>query len=174
MDDHRTMPRGVVETLLQRRELWRGGPAAWDPMPSLAGHSAMPLFVELVRSTKSEQRQRAERNPAILPAMASLAAEAAALMVPARAAMIVEAASRLMTHYSRRALSDVQGRAWAEDWVEDLDDLPEDIVTASCRAYRRSGQIAAPTSGTVLSLATPVMDARRLYHRTMEALARGR
>ena len=49
----------------------------------------------------------------------------------------------------------------AEDWLEDLAHLPEDVIDAACAGWRRAENKFAPTPGHLLAIANPILVVRR-------------
>jgi len=57
----------------------------------------------------------------------------------------------LFLHYPARALSQAEhGLIWA-DWIDDLADVPVDLLASACRMWRRSSERFAPTPGQLLA-----------------------
>ncbi len=93
----------------------------------------------------------------ILP-VAKLLAASLAPAKPARAAQLI---TRLIGHYPQQAMADDIRAGLAEDWLEDLAHLPEDIIDAACTGWRRAENKFAPTPGHLLALANPILVVRR-------------
>jgi hypothetical protein len=85
----------------------------------------------------------------------------AASLIPAKPARAAQLITRLIGHYPQQALSDDIRAGIAEDWLEDLAHLPEDVIDAACAAWRRAENKFAPTPGQLLAIANPIVTIRR-------------
>lgn len=90
-----------------------------------------------------------EADIPMLRAMREAATSANRPVTPAKAMELLE---RLFQHYPPKALNaDAQKAAWI-DWLEDVADLPEDVLADACRAWRRADNRFAPSPGQLLAL----------------------
>ena len=85
----------------------------------------------------------------------------AASLVPAKPARAARLITRLIGHYPQQAVSDDIRAGIAEDWLEDLAHLPEDVIDAACAGWRRAENKFAPTPGQLLAIANPIVTIRR-------------
>ena len=69
--------------------------------------------------------------------------------------------TRLIGHYPQHTLADDIRAGIAEDWLEDLAHLPEDVIDAACAGWRRAENKFAPTPGQLLAIANPIVTIRR-------------
>jgi hypothetical protein len=81
----------------------------------------------------------------------------------------------LFLHYPARALSLAESAVIWADWVEDLCDLPEDVLSSACRMWRRSSERFAPSPGQLLAkVGGPKhwgLERRAFVRRAIEVLA---
>ena len=85
----------------------------------------------------------------------------AASLVPAKPARAAQLITRLIGHYPQQAIADDIRAGIAEDWLEDLAHLPEDVIDAACAGWRRAENKFAPTPGQFLAIANPIVTIRR-------------
>jgi len=82
-------------------------------------------------------------------------------LAPARPERAANLITRLIGHYPQQPLPEEVRKAVAEDWLEDLAHLPEDIIDAACAGWRRAENRFAPTPGHILAIANPILASRR-------------
>ncbi len=85
----------------------------------------------------------------------------AASLIPAKPARAAQLITRLIGHYPQQAMADDIRAGIAEDWLEDLAHLPEDVIDAACAGWRRAENKFAPTPGQFLAIANPIVTVRR-------------
>ncbi|MBW7057524.1 hypothetical protein KY389_12610 [Paracoccus bogoriensis] len=84
-----------------------------------------------------------------------------ASLTPAKPERIAQLVTRLIGHYPQQPLPEDVRKGVAEDWLEDLGHLPEDIIDAACAGWRRAENKFAPTPGHLLAIANPIFASRR-------------
>jgi hypothetical protein len=84
-------------------------------------------------------------------ALRAYVAEARRLTVPAEPTSIVAHVERLGLHYPQPRLEPAHHALRWDDWLEDLADVPEDVLIAACRIWRRSNERFAPSPGQLLA-----------------------
>lgn len=90
-------------------------------------------------------------SEAEIPALRAFLAEAERLCRPARPEVVVLHVERLNRHYPAPGLDEAAQAARWEDWIEDFADVPEDVLVAACRTWRRSSARFAPSPGQLLA-----------------------
>jgi hypothetical protein len=84
---------------------------------------------------------------------------------------VATAILRLQAHYWRPDFSPAQAKELYADYIEDLADLPPDILDAAIGQYRRDPERKFfPRTGELLGLAAPLLEERR---RAVARLERG-
>ena len=138
-------------------ELPREKPSTTNPLPAIAAMPGTPLLKKLIAQGLRRPTPTPDEVALILP-VARLLAASLAPAKPARAAQLI---TRLVGHYPQQVLSDDIRAGLAEDWLEDLAHLPEDIIDAACAGWRRAENKFAPTPGHLLAIANPILVVRR-------------
>lgn len=86
-----------------------------------------------------------------LPALRSYLSEAQRWARPVHEDQAIRLLEGLFLHYPARALSVAESAVIWADWVEDLGELPEDVLSSACRMWRRSSERFAPSPGQLLA-----------------------
>jgi hypothetical protein len=97
--------------------------------------------------------------------MASAARALSASLTPAKPSEIASLIEDLAWHYPRQDRPDGARKSLARDWLRDVGHLPADIIDAACTAWRRDANSFAPTPGHILTLAAPILQARKFWAR---------
>lgn len=100
--------------------------------------------------------------------MQQLEAELAPSCRPASVLEIAAVVERLFAHYFRPDMPDGAAANRLDDWYDDLDGLPLDVLQATARDWRRSDAKYAPTPGQFLAKAS------RYHHPRRNALGMAR
>jgi hypothetical protein len=132
-------------------------PNATNPLPAIAAMPGTPLLKKLIGQGPRRPTPTPDEVALVLP-VAKLLAAALAPAKPARAAQLI---ARLVGHYPQQAMADDIRAGIAEDWLEDLAHLPEDVIDAACAGWRRAENKFAPTPGQFLAIANPIVTIRR-------------
>jgi len=132
-------------------------PSTTNPLPAIAALPGTPLLKKLIGHGPRKPTPTPDEIALIQPVTKLLAASLAPAK-PARAAQLI---TRLIGHYPQQAQSDDIRAGIAEDWLEDLAHLPEDVIDAACAGWRRAANKFAPTPGQLLAIANPIVTIRR-------------
>ena len=97
-------------------------------------------------------------------------AKAAAQAIPgwltaARDEEIAVAYERLANHYPHLRRSRHEAERAIEDWLDDLADIPADLIREACRLWRNSEAERFPTPGQLKALVVPMLDHRKALAR---------
>lgn len=131
-------------------------PTPDNPAPTLA---SMPLHAWLIGGGPNELA--AKVTPDMLPSLRAYQTEAARITSGCDdPAFVLGHIVRLMAHYPPTASSARLDELRWDDWVEDLGDIPADLIEAGCRLWRSSGETWAPTPGRFLEKLKPMIDMR--------------
>jgi hypothetical protein len=95
-----------------------------------------------------------------VPALRQLEAELEPACRPASVLEIAAVVERLFAHYFRPDMPDSAAANRLDDWYDDLDGLPVDVLQATARDWRRSDAKYAPTPGQFLAKAKRYADPR--------------
>lgn len=106
-----------------------------------------------------------------LPAVKAYAKEAARLMLPAPDAEAVKMLDRLFKHYPQTHLHESEHADRWDDWLDDLEDVPLDVLDMACTRWRRSTQRFAPTPGQLLDKVSEILFARKVFAKRAAELA---
>lgn len=118
----------------------------------------LSAWMERANAWPSDIPKDAPTIAALRRARTTLTAKLAPPPVPETAALL----TRLSTHYWRPDLAPSQVRAMIEDYVEDLRDVPLDILAECCRRWRIDARNKFfPRPGELLALARPLVGDRK-------------
>lgn len=121
-------------------------PEADSRHPRLEG---LELHSRLLNSVPREVAKRMTAED--IPALRSYLSEAKALARPVGETEAIRTLEALFLHYPARALSQAEhGLIWG-DWIDDLADIPADMLASACRMWRRSSERFAPSPGQLLA-----------------------
>jgi len=132
-------------------------PSTTNPLPAIAAMPGTPLLKKLIGHGPRRPTPTPEEIALIQPVTKLLAAS----LTPAKPARAAQLITRLIGHYPQQALADDIRAGIAEDLLEDLAHLPEDVIDAACAGWRRAENKFAPTPGQVLAIANPIVTIRR-------------
>ena len=132
-------------------------PSTTNPLPAIAAMPGTPLLKKLIGHGPRRPTPTPDDIALIQPVTKLLAAS----LIPAKPARAAQLITRLIGHYPQQVLGDDIRAGLAEDWLEDLAHLPEDIIDAACAGWRRGENKFAPTPGHLLALANPILVVRR-------------
>ena len=132
-------------------------PSTTNPLPAIAAMPGTPLLKKLIGHGPRRPTPTPEEIALIQPVTKLLAAS----LVPAKPARAAQLITRLIGHYPQQAMADDIRAGIAEDWLEDLAHLPEDVIDAACAGWRRAENKFAPTPGQFLAIANPIVTIRR-------------
>lgn len=143
-------------------------PSKDDPAPTLTSrelHKRLQIAVphELVRAKVVTQ--------ADLPALRSYRDEAVRLCAPATEEQIMFHVGKLALHYPQPDLAEGANKSRWNDWFDDFADVPEDVLAAACRDWRRSPSRFAPSPGQLLELCVGFKIRRLLANRAELAIS---
>jgi len=85
------------------------------------------------------------------------------LCKPATPKEIAGRIEALTVHYWDRQRDEASSRIYVRDWVDDMGEVPADILEAACVAWRRSDARFMPTPGQLLKLAGEIQYWREFY-----------
>ena len=109
-------------------------PSTTNPLPAIAAMPGTPLLKKLIGHGPRRPTPTPEEIALIQPVTKLLAAS----LDPAKPARAAQLIIRLIGHYPQQAMSDDIRAGIAEDWLEDLAHLPEDVIDAACAGWRRA------------------------------------
>lgn len=132
-------------------------PSAANPLPATTAMPGTPLLRRLI----AQGRRRSTPTPEEVELIRPVATLLLASLAPARPERAANLITRLIGHYPQQPLPEEVRKAVAEDWLEDLAHLPEDIIDAACAGWRRAENRFAPTPGHILAIANPILASRR-------------
>ena len=132
-------------------------PSITNPLPAIAALPGTPLLKKLIGHGPRRPTPTPEEIALIQPVTKLLVAS----LVPAKPARAAQLITRLIGHYPQQAQSDDIRAGIAEDWLEDLAHLPEDVIDAACTGWRRAENKFAPTPGQLLAIANPIVTIRK-------------
>lgn len=94
------------------------------------------------------------------------------VLTPATDAQVGRELDRLFSHYPRPDHSaDAEAGRWA-DWMDDLADMPHDLLSLACQKWRRSTARWSPTPGQLRAQVEGMLAMRKAFlRRAEEALA---
>lgn len=129
------------------------------PVPSVTNQ---PLLQSLLAGGFYRDRiKRGEFTTAQLADLHRLVEQLEPLNVPASVLEIAAVVERLFAHYFRPDMPDNAAANRLDDWYDDLEGLPLDVLQATARDWRRSSAKYAPTPGQFLEKAARYHDPRR-------------
>lgn len=149
-------------------------PAPLDIPPGTRPSANLPIPVvdvtpcgQLLKRPQ-EELVAALQDPATQERMETALATIEGSLQAAPAEVIVMALERLATHHPQPDRDEIGWKMWAEDWVEDLAGVPEDVLLAACADWRKKPKPFMPKAGELIQFMNPIL----IYRRQM--LERGR
>lgn len=133
-------------------------PTPSSPIPSV---SSMRGF-ELLRLTMPELEEAVkttDNRRALLDVQSAIHK----LLIPAGRPQIAAHIARLANHYHATPRGDAAAQCYAEDWLDDLAHLPDDIIEAACVKWRRDDNKFMCSPGEFLKYANEIMRYRKFY-----------
>jgi hypothetical protein len=112
----------------------------------------------------------AELTPKDLPELLDYKRECERLLVYSTPTQIAEELVVLFSFYPAQKLPESVGDAKLKLWLNDLRELPYDVLKAACATWRRSTEKFAPSPGQLLSTVDPIMSIRRGYYRRVASV----
>jgi hypothetical protein len=106
-----------------------------------------------------------------LPALCDYRDEAMRLLIPASEEQVTLHLGKLVLHYPQPDLPEGANKSRWNDWFDDFALIPEDILAAACRDWRRSSARFAPSPGQLLELCVSAEYRRLLANRASDAIA---
>ncbi len=121
------------------------------PVPSVTNQQ---LFASLLAGGLFRDRVKAgEFTTSDLPALRQLEAQLQPANEPAKTWDAAAVMERLFAHYPRPDLPESAAATRLDDWYDDLEGLPLQVIEATARDWRRSNARFAPTPGQFLDKA---------------------
>ena len=117
--------------------------------------------------------QEAMRNPDNRQAVQDARLAVCKLLEPARPPQIAGHMARLANHYHATPRGEAAAECYAEDWLEDLAHLPDDIIEAACVHWRRGANKFMCSPGELLAHANEILKWRKFYADRAESVLRG-
>lgn len=96
------------------------------------------------------------------------------LLIPAKRPQIAAHIARLANHYHATPRGDAAAQCYAEDWLDDLSHLPDDIIEAACVKWRRDDNKFMCSPGELLKYANEILRYRRFYADRAESVLQDR
>lgn len=103
------------------------------------------------RGTVSDKVSSRLLTAADVPSLLAMRQAATSANQPASRSAALATLERLFQHYPQAA-TEAGHKAFWEDWAEDVEGIPLDVLTAACRDWRRSTEKWRPTAGQLLAL----------------------
>lgn len=144
-------------------------PSAECPEPSVTNQ---PLLRRLLAGGFYQDRVRSgEITKGMALEARALAGEIEATCQPANPAEAAAVIERLFSHYPRSDLTPNAAVLRVDDWLDDLEGIPLDVLQAAARDYRRSSARFAPTPGQFLECVKPYWPSRRAKANLLRMIA---
>lgn len=130
--------------------------------------SARRLHERLLASVPRQLAAELGAAPATIRALRDYLEEVDELLKPVDTVTAATLLLRLFVHYPQPNLKigdQDASELLMEDWLDDLEDVPHDLLAEACRAWRRSRATWRPTPGQLLDKIAGPLEMRRAYRR---------